>query len=104
MIRHADLLEWAGLYGLEALDDEERQAVERHLADGCDECRRAMEEGLARLPIDDFDEYTKQLQARFSASYRMITAITARAVKQPKRVAQLVGLLLRLCVSNRNIR
>ncbi len=48
--------------------------------------RAAMEEGLARLPIDDFDEYINQLQTRFRASHALINAITAKAVAQPKKV------------------
>ncbi len=48
--------------------------------------RAAMEEGLARAPIDDFDEYITQLQTRFNASYGLINAITTRAMEQPKRV------------------
>jgi malate dehydrogenase (oxaloacetate-decarboxylating)(NADP+) len=48
--------------------------------------RAAMEEGLARLPIDDFDEYINQLQTRFRASHALINAITTKAVAQPKKV------------------
>jgi malate dehydrogenase (oxaloacetate-decarboxylating)(NADP+) len=47
----------------------------------------AMEDGLARLPIDDFDQYRNQLQTRFKASYALINAITSKAMKHPKRVA-----------------
>jgi malate dehydrogenase (oxaloacetate-decarboxylating)(NADP+) len=48
--------------------------------------RAAMEEGLARAPIADFDEYVTQLQTRFNASYGLINAITTRAMEQPKKV------------------
>ncbi len=47
----------------------------------------AMEEGLAGLPIEDFDQYRTQLQARFRASHALVNAITNRAMEQPKRVA-----------------
>ncbi|MDX1468825.1 MAG: phosphate acyltransferase, partial [Acidimicrobiia bacterium] len=47
----------------------------------------AMEEGLARTPIEDFDGYKAELQARFRASHSLINAITTRAMEQPKRVA-----------------
>jgi malate dehydrogenase (oxaloacetate-decarboxylating)(NADP+) len=47
----------------------------------------SIEEGLARTPISDFDGYRTALQTRFSASHALINAITARAMKQPKRVA-----------------
>jgi malate dehydrogenase (oxaloacetate-decarboxylating)(NADP+) len=48
--------------------------------------RAAMEEGLARAPIEDFDAYVTQLQARFNASYGLINSITTRAMEHPKRV------------------
>jgi malate dehydrogenase (oxaloacetate-decarboxylating)(NADP+) len=48
--------------------------------------RAAMEEGLARAPIADFDEYVAQLQTRFNASFGLINAITTRAMEQPKKV------------------
>jgi malate dehydrogenase (oxaloacetate-decarboxylating)(NADP+) len=48
--------------------------------------RAAMEEGLARAPIEDFDEYVTQLQSRFRASYGLINAITTRAMEHPKKV------------------
>ena len=47
----------------------------------------AMEEGLARRPIEDFDDYKSQLQTRFRASHSLINAVTIRAMEQPKRVA-----------------
>jgi malate dehydrogenase (oxaloacetate-decarboxylating)(NADP+) len=48
--------------------------------------RAAVEEGLARTPIEDFDEYKTALQARFSASHGLINAITTKAMEEPKRV------------------
>lgn len=48
--------------------------------------RAAMEEGLARAPIEDFDEYITQLQTRFRASHELINAITTRAMEHPKKV------------------
>ena len=48
--------------------------------------KAAMEEGLARAPIDDFDEYVSQLQTRFNASHGLINAITTRAMEQPKKI------------------
>lgn len=47
----------------------------------------AIEEGLARAPIEDFDNYRTELQTRFSASHALINAITTRAIEHPKRVA-----------------
>ncbi len=49
--------------------------------------KAAMDEGLARKPIDDFEAYKAQLQTRFQASHTLINAITTRAMEQPKRVA-----------------
>ena len=49
--------------------------------------KTAMEEGLARAPIADFDEYRTALRTRFQASHALINAITTRAIAQPKRVA-----------------
>jgi malate dehydrogenase (oxaloacetate-decarboxylating)(NADP+) len=48
--------------------------------------KAAMEEGLARAPITDFDQYVAQLQTRFNASYGLINAITTRAMEQPKKI------------------
>ncbi len=48
--------------------------------------RAAVEEGLARQPIEDFEEYKTALQARFSASHGLINAVTTKAMERPKRV------------------
>ncbi|MGD2101869.1 MAG: NADP-dependent malic enzyme [Acidimicrobiia bacterium] len=49
--------------------------------------KAAVEEGLARAPIDDWDGYRMALQSRFRASHALINAITTRAMQEPKRVA-----------------
>jgi malate dehydrogenase (oxaloacetate-decarboxylating)(NADP+) len=49
--------------------------------------KSAMDEGLARATIEDFDDYRAQLQTRFRASHALINSITTRAQEQPKRVA-----------------
>jgi malate dehydrogenase (oxaloacetate-decarboxylating)(NADP+) len=49
--------------------------------------RAAVEEGLARAPIEDFVAYKTELQTRFSASHGLIASITTKAMAQPKRVA-----------------
>jgi malate dehydrogenase (oxaloacetate-decarboxylating)(NADP+) len=46
----------------------------------------AMDDGLARSPIEDFGVYRTQLQTRFSASYALINAITTKAMAEPKKV------------------
>ncbi len=47
----------------------------------------AMDEGLARKPIEDMDAYIAELQTRFRASHALMASITTRAMEQPKRVA-----------------
>ncbi|MGD2043364.1 MAG: NADP-dependent malic enzyme [Acidimicrobiia bacterium] len=47
----------------------------------------AIDEGLARAPIEDMETYKTELQARFRASHVLINAITTKAMEQPKRVA-----------------
>ncbi|HWB89327.1 MAG TPA: NADP-dependent malic enzyme [Acidimicrobiia bacterium] len=49
--------------------------------------RAAVEEGLARAPIEDFEAYKTELQTRFSASHALIASVTTKAMAQPKRVA-----------------
>jgi malate dehydrogenase (oxaloacetate-decarboxylating)(NADP+) len=46
----------------------------------------AMDEGLARAPIADFDAYITELQTRFRASHELINAITTRAMEHPMKV------------------
>ncbi len=49
--------------------------------------KTAIDEGLARANIDDFDVYRTELQTRFRASHALINSITIRAREEPKRVA-----------------
>ncbi len=49
--------------------------------------KAAMEEGLARAPIHDFEDYETRLQARFQASHALVHSITTRAMEHPMRVA-----------------
>ncbi|MDP3984269.1 MAG: NADP-dependent malic enzyme [Acidimicrobiia bacterium] len=63
----------------------------------------AMEEGLARNPIHDFDEYRNELRARFQASYGLIAAITNRAIAHPKRVAYPHGADMRIIRAARRV-
>jgi malate dehydrogenase (oxaloacetate-decarboxylating)(NADP+) len=49
--------------------------------------KAAMEEGLARVDIEDMEAYKAALQTRFNASYGLINAITTKAMEQPRRVA-----------------
>ncbi len=65
--------------------------------------KAAMDEGLARLPISDFDEYRNQLRARFQASYSLVSAVTAKAVAHPKRVAYPHGADLRIIRASRRV-
>ena len=63
----------------------------------------AIDEGLARQSIEDFDVYRDELRARFQASYGLISAITTKAVAQPKRVAYPHGADLRLIRAARRV-
>jgi malate dehydrogenase (oxaloacetate-decarboxylating)(NADP+) len=63
----------------------------------------AMEEGLARNLIHDFDEYRNELRARFQASYGLIAAITNRAIAHPKRVAYPHGADMRIIRAARRV-
>jgi len=65
--------------------------------------RTAMDEGLARKPIEDFDEYRNELRARFQASHGLIAAITTRAIAQPKRVAYPHGADMRIIRAGRRV-
>ena len=49
--------------------------------------KAAMDEGLARKPIEDMDAYISELQTRFRASHALMASITTRAMEHPKRVA-----------------
>lgn len=46
----------------------------------------AMETGVARKPITDFDEYRLQLNIRMGRTERLMTQIFRKARKQPKRI------------------
>jgi malate dehydrogenase (oxaloacetate-decarboxylating)(NADP+) len=46
----------------------------------------ATEEGIARLPLDDVEDYREQLRRRFQASYALMHSVTVRAQKQPKQL------------------
>ncbi|HEX2152385.1 MAG TPA: NADP-dependent malic enzyme, partial [Acidimicrobiia bacterium] len=63
----------------------------------------ATEEGLARTPLEDVDRYREALQARFHASYGLITTITAKARTQPMRVAYPQGHDLRIIRAARRV-
>jgi malate dehydrogenase (oxaloacetate-decarboxylating)(NADP+) len=46
----------------------------------------ATDEGIARKPLTDIQEYRDQLRARFSANYGLMRSITVRAKKAPKKL------------------
>ncbi|HEU4319230.1 MAG TPA: NADP-dependent malic enzyme [Acidimicrobiia bacterium] len=66
--------------------------------------KAAVEEGLARSPIEDFDAYKNELQSRFRASHSLIAAITNRAIEHPKRVVYPHGNDVRLIRAARRVR
>jgi malate dehydrogenase (oxaloacetate-decarboxylating)(NADP+) len=63
----------------------------------------AMDEGLARAPIDDMEAYKTELQTRFRASHGLINAITTKAMEQPKRVAYPHGNDIRIIRAARRV-
>jgi malate dehydrogenase (oxaloacetate-decarboxylating)(NADP+) len=48
--------------------------------------KAAMETGVARLPVADFDEYRRQLDIRMGRSLALMTPIYSKAGKHPRRV------------------
>jgi malate dehydrogenase (oxaloacetate-decarboxylating)(NADP+) len=64
----------------------------------------ATAEGLARVPLADPVAYGEELRARFSASYGLVQAITARARIRPLRVVYPYGNDLRILRAARRVK
>ncbi|NIS35234.1 MAG: NADP-dependent malic enzyme, partial [Actinobacteria bacterium] len=64
---------------------------------------KATEEGLARLPIEDVEQYRESLRARFQASYGLIQTVTGRAKRKPKTVVYPHGDDLRIVRAARRV-
>ncbi|MDH5292502.1 MAG: phosphate acyltransferase, partial [Acidimicrobiia bacterium] len=63
----------------------------------------ACEEGLAREPLTDVDEYRQSLRARFQSSYGLISLVTRRAKSRPKTVVYPHGDDLRILRAARRV-
>jgi malate dehydrogenase (oxaloacetate-decarboxylating)(NADP+) len=63
----------------------------------------ATDEGLAREPLADIEEYRQRLRARFQSSYGLISAITGRAKSKPKTVVYPHGDDLRIVRAARRV-
>ncbi|MGF1667621.1 MAG: NADP-dependent malic enzyme [Acidimicrobiia bacterium] len=63
----------------------------------------ACDEGLAREPLTDIEEYRAQLRARFQSSYGLISAVTGRAKSRPKTVVYPHGDDLRIIRAARRV-
>ncbi len=63
----------------------------------------ACDEGLAREPLTDIEEYRAQLRARFQSSYGLISAVTGRAKSRPKSVVYPHGDDLRIIRAARRV-
>src|SRR5690606_39307742 len=63
----------------------------------------ATEEGLARTPLEDVEEYREALRARFQASHSLITTVMSKARTQPMRVAYPHGHDLRIIRAARRV-
>src|SRR5690606_3904064 len=46
----------------------------------------ATEEGIARRPLKDVEEYRQQLRSRFEASFGVMQTVTVRARQKPKQL------------------
>jgi malate dehydrogenase (oxaloacetate-decarboxylating)(NADP+) len=53
--------------------------------------KAAMETGVARKPIEDFDEYKRQLDIRMGRAEKIMTTIFHKAKQNPKRVVFVEG-------------
>ncbi|NIA25244.1 MAG: NADP-dependent malic enzyme [Gammaproteobacteria bacterium] len=63
----------------------------------------AIEEGLARKPYADIDEYREQLRSRFQASYGLTHTVTTKAQAHPKRVVYPIGADIRIIRAARRV-
>jgi malate dehydrogenase (oxaloacetate-decarboxylating)(NADP+) len=63
----------------------------------------ACDEGLAREPLTDVEEYSQRLRARFQSSYGLISAVTGRAKSKPKTVVYPHGDDLRILRAARRV-
>jgi anti-sigma-K factor RskA len=82
---HDDIQSDLPLYALGSLDAEERDAVERHLADGCDSCSRelaAWRDVVGMVPFELPARAAPDLKARLLARVRA-EASSARAAAPP---------------------
>jgi malate dehydrogenase (oxaloacetate-decarboxylating)(NADP+) len=48
--------------------------------------KAAMESGIAKLPIEDWDAYDKELRQRLGLDNKLLNVLTEKALKNPKRV------------------
>jgi malate dehydrogenase (oxaloacetate-decarboxylating)(NADP+) len=63
----------------------------------------ATDEGLAREPLADIEEYRQRLRARFQSSYGLISVVTGRAKSRPKTVVYPHGDDLRIIRAARRV-
>lgn len=63
----------------------------------------AGDEGLARYPLEDVEEYRQALKARFQASYGLIQVVTGRAKRNPMTVVYPHGDDLRIIRAARRV-
>jgi malate dehydrogenase (oxaloacetate-decarboxylating)(NADP+) len=64
----------------------------------------AVDEGLARLPLEDLDAYRSELRARFHASYSLLQPVTGRARQRPLQVVYPHGEDVRIVRAARRVR
>jgi anti-sigma-K factor RskA len=82
MTTHDDIQADLPLYALDSLDAEERQAIERHLAEGCDACAadlREWREIVTMVPLEIDASAPPDLKAKLLARVRNDAPPAARA-------------------------
>jgi anti-sigma-K factor RskA len=95
MMTHEDIQADLGLYVLGSLDAEERQAIDRHLAEGCDSCSRELakwREVVDMVPLEMSAAAPPDLKARLLARvHDDAPGAVAAATAAPKLARRRIG-------------
>jgi anti-sigma-K factor RskA len=94
MMSHEDIQADLGLYALGSLDAEERQAIDRHLAEGCDSCSRELakwREVVDMMPLEMSAAAPPDLKARLLARVHADAGGDLRATAAPKVARRRIG-------------
>ncbi len=91
MTSHEDIQADLPLYALGSLDAEERQALEQHLADGCESCARELQawrEVVGMVPLEVPEVVPPDLKATLLARVRAAAPAAAPRGSAPAKVAR----------------